>query len=190
MTQYEIFGYIIDVLNRLRIPYMIVGAIASIIYGKPRLTYDMDIVIDINEQNVADFLSFFNENWYVDKDMIIDAIKNRHHFNIIHIKTGNKIDFFLLRNDAHDIEEFKRKRKEKFDTKRIAYFASVEDVIIKKLDYYSRSSSEKHLEDIKGILKTYQGKINFKYIEKWTRKKNTQKIWKKIYSESKINIQR
>ena len=183
MRQKDVFTSVIDILNELKIPYMIVGSIASILYGKPRLTLDMDIVVDMGEKDIEDFVSKFNSDWYVDKEMIKGAIKKRFHFNIIHIPSANKIDFFLLQDDDYARAEFDRRKPEKFDKTRKAFFSCVEDVIIKKLDYYLEGKSEKHIEDIKGILKTYYEKIDFNYIEKWTKRKDTFNIWKDLLKE-------
>ncbi len=183
MNQKDVFARVIDILNELKIPYMIVGSIASILYGKPRLTLDMDIIIDIKEEGIENFVSKFGSNWYVDKEMIKDAIKKRFHFNIIHIPSANKIDFFLLQDDGYARGEFDRRESERFDKTRRAFFACVEDVIIKKLDYYLESKSEKHVEDIRGILKTYSNKIDFSYIEKWAKRKGTFNIWKNLLKE-------
>ncbi len=136
----------------------------------------MDIVINLKEEMIDKFMAEFDRDWYVDKGIIIDAIKNKFSFNIIHIPSGSKIDFFILRTEEHNLTEFSGRKREKFDEKRYAVFCSVEDVIIKKLDYYFEGKSEKHIEDIKGILKIYSGEIDFEYINKWVKDRGTLEI--------------
>jgi len=180
MNQKDVFARVIDILNELKISYMIVGSIASILYGKPRLTLDMDIVIDIKEEDIEDFVSKFDSDWYIDKEMIKDAISRKFYFNIIHIPSANKIDFFLLQDDDYAKGQFKRRKAENFDEVRQAFFSCVEDIIIKKLDYYLEGKSEKHIEDIMGILRTYPNKIDFDYLQKWAKRKGTFNIWKDL----------
>ena len=180
MKQKDVFGYVIDVLNRLGIAYMISGSIASIAYGKPRLTYDMDIIIDLDQSQAKDLASSFDKEWSVDLEDILEAIQKRGHFNIIHFQSGSKIDFFLRGETKFAQTEFERRRKEKFDKKRQASFATPEDIIIKKLDYYQHGGAEKHLEDIRGILEISKELLDFPYINRWTKKKKTDEIWKNL----------
>lgn len=180
MNQKEVFGHVIDILNRLNIPYMISGSVGAIAYGKPRLTYDMDIVIDLNPSQARNMASSFGPIWHIILEDILEAIQKRSHFNIIHFKSGNKIDFFLVGDSEFAKTEFKRRRKEKFDQKRQASFAKPEDIIIKKLDYYQQGKSEKHLEDIRGILEISGEELDFAYITRWGKKKGTNKIWRKL----------
>ena len=112
--------------------------------------------------------------------MIKESIKKGMPFNIIHVLSGNKIDFFPAGNDEYFREQLKNRKKKAFDNKRNAYFASVEDVIIRKLDYYLEGGSEKHIEDIKGILENSSEKIDIEYIDRWAAKRGTSGIWKKI----------
>lgn len=186
MKQKDVFGYVIDVLNRLGILYMISGSIASIAYGKPRLTYDMDIVIDLDKTQAKNLASSFGKEWYVNLEDIYEAIQKKGHFNIIHFKSGSKIDFFLHGDSEFDKTEFERRRKEKFDEKRQASFATPEDIIIKKLDYYQQGASEKHLEDIRGILEISGELLDLAYISRWAKKKGTDETWKKLQKRAKF----
>ncbi len=179
MNQREIFEYVIKVLNDLSIPYMVSGSVAVAIYGRPRMTYDMDIIVDIKKGDVEKFVKKFDENWYCNPEEIKDAIKRKHHFNLIYIPLGVKIDFFLLKEDEFSKEEFNRRREEFFGENLKASFCSPEDVIIKKLEYYKETGSSRHLEDIKSILELYKN-LDFSHIEKWVNKKKLKKEWEKI----------
>jgi len=59
-------------------------------------------------------------------------------------------------------------------------FASAEDVIIKKLEYYRSGESDKHLRDIAGILKVSGESLDFAYLEKWVTTFRLASIWKKV----------
>jgi hypothetical protein len=143
LTQGEFFAYVIEVLENLNIPYMITGSVASMAYGRPRLTLDMDIVIDLLPRLTEEFCSKFGTDFYVDSSSVLEAIRERGHFNILHIPSGSKVDFYQVKEDAANREIFKRRLKEAFDEKRAASFSSPEDVIINKLIYYQEAKSEK-----------------------------------------------
>ncbi len=96
MNQGEFFSFVVDVLAEMRIPYMITGSVASMAYGEPRMTLDMDIVIDFPQEKVEDFCQRFKNDFYVDSEGIRKAIRQRNHFNIIHAPSGSKVDFYQL----------------------------------------------------------------------------------------------
>ncbi|PKN00021.1 MAG: hypothetical protein CVU78_03325 [Elusimicrobia bacterium HGW-Elusimicrobia-2] len=183
MTQTEIFGFVVETLKKLKINYMIVGSVASTVYGKPRLTYDMDILISIKEDQAGALAGSFDSDWYADAAMVREAAEKKMPFNFIHIPSGNKIDFFPAGVGEYEKAQFLNKTEQEFDEKRTAFFSSAEDVIIKKLDYYMDGESSKHIEDIKGILEVRGGKLNLKYIDYWAEKKGSLPIWKKIKEE-------
>ncbi len=58
-----------------------------------------------------------------------------------------------------------------------ASFASIEDVIIKKLEYYRAGGSEKHLRDITGVLKVSRESVDRAYIAAWAARLGLEPIW-------------
>lgn len=180
-TQQNIFSYVISVLEDLNIPYMIGGSVAAIAYGKPRLTLDMDIVINLNPNQAQKLVARFNkEEYYADLNMILNAIETKGHFNIINSKTAVKIDFYVLANDAFSQAQFARKTKEAFTESQVASFAAPEDVILKKLEWYKMGESQKHLDDINGIIKVSGSKLDYNYLKMWAHKLNVSEILNKL----------
>jgi hypothetical protein len=53
------FTYVIAVLERLGIPYMVVGGFAAMFYGEPRLTIDVDIVVDMKHEHIRSLVAAF-----------------------------------------------------------------------------------------------------------------------------------
>src|SRR3989304_5258952 len=96
MGPYELLGHIVEILERLQIPYIVTGSIASMAYGEPRLTNDIDIVADVEEKHISGLLEAFPPNeFYISEDMIRDAIRRKSQFNIIHPASGLKIDIII-----------------------------------------------------------------------------------------------
>ena len=181
-SEQNVFGHVLDILEKLGIPYMIGGSVAAIAYGEPRLTLDMDVVVKMDRDKAKEFSESLGQEYYVNLDSILEAIRSKGHFNIINSEQGIKVDFYILKDEAFDQEEFSRRRKESFDNIREATFASPEDVILKKMEWCKMGESEKHLEDIKGILKISGSKIDLSYIDEWASKIGISDIWNKLKS--------
>ncbi len=166
-TVLEIFAEVIKTLEKQNIEYMVVGSVASIIYGEPRMTQDMDIVININPQDANKIESSFPlEQYYCPPLEVIKAeLNQRGQFNLLHHKSGLKIDVMIRKNSPHSIEEFKRRHKVSFIKDFEVYLAKPEDVIIKKLVFYREGNSAKHITDIRGILS--ETPVDHDYLNKW-----------------------
>ncbi len=178
MEQSELMRLIVRALEMLKIPYMITGSQASAYYGEPRFTRDIDIVADIKPGQVDDFAAFFPSNeFYCDKDMINEEIKNRGQFNIIHAASGLKIDIILTKPTEFSRAEFPRRQRSAVFSDQEGSFASPEDVIIKKMEFYKESGSEKHLRDITGILKISGETVDGAYIYQWAERLGLVDIW-------------
>lgn len=181
MEQSDLMRLIIRTFKSLSIPYMITGSHASAYYGEPRFTRDIDIVAELHEKQVDDFVKFFPGNeFYCERDMIKTEIKRRGQFNIIHTASGLKIDIILTKKTPFSKTEFSRKKSNKIFPDQEASFASPEDVIIKKMDFYRQGGSEKHLRDITGILKISEDIIDTHYITQWADKLGLRDIWDAI----------
>lgn len=178
MEQSELMRLVIQAFESLKISYMITGSQASAYYGEPRFTRDIDIVADIQPRQIEDFVGFFPaKEFYCDKEMIQAEIKARGQFNIIHTASGLKIDIILTKKTPFSQSEFARRSKNAVFTDQKAYFASPEDVIIKKMDFYKEGGSEKHLRDITGILKISGESVDWDYISLWAERLGLTEIW-------------
>lgn len=180
MNQGEFFSFVIDVLEDLNIPYMITGSVASMAYGEPRLTLDMDVVVNLSAQKAEELCGKFGADFYKDLDSILAAIRQKGQFNIIHMPSGSKIDFYLLNDDRLSQQIFKNRRQESFREDKQASFSRPEDVIINKLIFYKEGQSEKHLRDIQGMLQISGDQMDLSYIDQETKALDLYSIWEKL----------
>ncbi|MDP3041075.1 MAG: hypothetical protein Q8O18_14565, partial [Deltaproteobacteria bacterium] len=142
MGLFELLQKIVDVFESIQIPYFITGAVAAMAYGEPRLTNDIDIVAAIEERHVGDLLKAFPANeFYIDEEMTREAILHHGQFNIIHPASGLKVDIIIKQNTPFDSSRFRRSRRIYPAESYQANFASPEDVIIKKMEYYKEGGS-------------------------------------------------
>ncbi len=181
MGPYELLRNIVMVLERLQIPYIITGSIASMAYGEPRLTNDIDIVADVEEKHIVGILEAFpKDEFYISEDLIRDAIRRKGQFNIIHPASGLKVDIITKVDSPYNASRFKRSKQIYPSDTFHANFAAPEDVIIKKMEYYKEGGSEKHLRDITGILKISSDEVDYGYISEWAERLGLSEIWKAI----------
>src|SRR5579872_3844345 len=148
--QEELLKEITALLNGTNIPYMITGSVSVIFYGRPRASHDIDFVVEVSQENLFKvkeaFLSLPHKEFLVDTMQIEHAIGNVGQFNVLHLPTMLKLDFWLLTSDAFDKERFARRQKMQVFGQEML-FASAEDTILKKLLWYKDSKIEKHLID-------------------------------------------
>ncbi len=109
-----------------------------------------------------------------------DAIKLCHQFNIIHPESGIKADVIITKKDDFDQSRFSRVKRLDVSESKSADFASPEDVILKKLEYFKQGRSEKHLRDIASMLKISSGLIDRAYITSWAKKLTVSEIWEEL----------
>lgn len=186
MELYELLEQVVLTFERLQIPYLITGSVASMAYGEPRLTNDIDLVAAIQPKHVTDLLAAFPPAiFYLSDEAIRSAIAHRTQFNIIHPASGLKIDVMVRKDTPFDRSRFARARTLRPNESYSAAFASAEDVIIKKMEYYKEGGSEKHLRDITGMLKITGKEIDQTYITEWVDRLGLRPIWDMIQQRLK-----
>lgn len=178
MNQQEIFEKVLKILAMAEIPYMITGSIASIQYGRPRVTYDLDIVTQMSPAQAGKFVQLLGPEFYAELIDIQEALQHRSHFNIIHPGSGLKIDFWPVKNQ-YDQMCFQRRKPGQLG-KVSAYFVTPEDIILKKLEWIKQGASARQMEDIKGILTIQGDKIDRNYIITWAEKLGLKELLKEI----------
>jgi hypothetical protein len=186
MELYELLEQVVLTFERLRIPYLITGSVASMAYGEPRLTNDIDLVAAIDRTHVAALAAAFPaSSFYLSDDAIQAAITHQSQFNIIHPASGLKIDVMVRKDTPFDRSRFARARTLRPTESYPASFATAEDVIIKKMEYYRAGESEKHLRDITGMLKISGEEIDRAYITEWADRLGLRQIWDMIQQRMK-----
>lgn len=186
MELYELLEQIVQTFERLQIPYLITGSVASMAYGEPRLTNDIDLVAGIQPKHINDVLAAFPPTlFYLSEEAIRAAIAHQTQFNIIHPSSGLKIDVIVRKDTPFDRSRFARGRMLRPAESYQAVFASAEDVIIKKMEYYQEGASGKHLRDITGMLKISGNEIDQVYIAEWADRLGLRPIWDMIQQRLK-----
>jgi hypothetical protein len=178
MTQAELLRYLVDVLDSLAIDYMIVGSHASVYYGEPRFTQDVDVVIELAPSQLPRLLERFPlAEFYVSEDAAREALAARGQFSIIHGASAVKIDVFIGKDTDYDRVRFARRQQLPLVHGRHAYFARPEDVILYKFLYFRDGGSDRHLRDIAGMLAVSGPEIDVAYVADWAGRLGVEDVW-------------
>ena len=175
----EVLKIVTERLNRANIPYMVSGSMAANYYTVPRMTRDIDIVIELKETDVDKFVDLFAGDFYINKEMIKKEVRRQGMFNLIHTQFVIKIDFIVKKSSPYQDTAFSRKREVLINSNPM-WFVSPEDLVISKLNWAKDSLSEMQLKDVRNLLETVDN-LDLKYIDKWI----SQLDLKKVYKEAK-----
>jgi len=176
--------FVTKVVNRLEsvgIPYMIVGSVASAHYSQPRTTYDVDIVIDPNEAQLRSLLLLFAD-WFVSVDAAIAAFRQRSMFNVIHIESGSKADLIFLGPNPFDYSEFER-RVHNLVAGTPTWMLTREDAILSKLRWCRLGESERQFRDAFEVALVQWELLDLAYVAFWAAELKVLDLWERVQSE-------
>ncbi|MFC1852586.1 nucleotidyltransferase domain-containing protein [candidate division CSSED10-310 bacterium] len=186
----RIIQIVVDVLEDLKIPYFIGGSLASSLHGIPRATQDIDLIADLKLNKVHALEQALHKKFYIDEDMMKNAIKRNSSFNIIHLETMFKVDVFILKKDEGSLEEMKRRKAYQIsdETSQELYLASAEDIILNKLYRYKLGGevSDRQRNDAVGVIQVQGDNLDFDYLAKRAIDFEIEELLQIILRESKL----
>jgi hypothetical protein len=181
MEQSELLKYLAKNLDDLHIPYLLTGSIATIAYGEPRFTNDIDVVVAMTTGQIPGFCGAFQApEFYCPPEVVEQAVRQQFQFNILHPESGLKIDVIVAGDSEFDRSRLGRGMRLPAGVGFEATFAAPEDVILKKLQYFREGGSEKHLRDIVGVIKVQRDSINSVYLADWVARLELVSEWQLI----------
>lgn len=162
--------------------YMITGATAAILYGQPRVTNDLDVVLSLDDAGRSALLRAFPESeFYVPPEAVIRTEQARHqrgHFNLIHHETGYKADIYLTGADPLHAWAWPKRRRLPWGEDLEITVAPPEYVVLRKLEFYREGKSSKHVTDIRAI-REITG-LDEAAITPWLEKMGLGGVWEEI----------
>ncbi len=183
---------VINVFEGLGVPYLIGGSFASTVYGRVRTTQDVDIVASMELDHVDAFVTALESAFYIDRVMISDGISRRSSFNLVHLETMFKVDIFLPKNRPFDQQQLARRVKRVIDkdSAREVYFASPEDTILAKLEWFQRGGGESEIQwlDIKAILQQRSDQLDLKYLKGSAKELKISDLLERTFEEAQKKI--
>jgi len=185
MPEPDLFLLFVRPLNRAGIRYVVTGSVAAIFYGEPRLTHDVDFVVFLNSAEVARLVQIFPapEFYLPPTSTIVTELSREHrgHFNIIHMDTGFKADFYPTGRDELNAWAFRQRRQVQFEGETVV-LAPPEYVIVRKLEYFREGASEKHLRDIRSILAISGDTLDRSALNQWLQNCGLEAEWRAVSS--------
>jgi len=183
MPEVDLFNLFISIMEQIPVDYFVTGSVASIVYGEPRLTNDIDLVVHLREENIDDFIKAFPEDEFYcpPREILLTELlrSTRGHFNLIHQETGFRADVYFVGNDPFQRWAMMNKRKISYRGRQIN-IAPPEYVIIKKMEFFKEGGSEKHLNDIEGILRNSSHLIDMEFLQEKIKEFNLEEIFTRI----------
>ncbi|MGC8640973.1 MAG: hypothetical protein ACP5XB_13995 [Isosphaeraceae bacterium] len=175
----------IHVLDDLGIRYMVTGSLASSIQGAPRLTHDIDLVVELPSVDSARLFQAFDPAlYYLSRRAIDEAVSQGRMFNLLEYASGDKVDFWILTDEPFDQTRFGRRHTEEAFGLRINV-SSPEDTILAKLRWALASGgSERQFGDAKSVYEVQGALLDLDYLRVWARRLGVEELWNRLQAEA------
>ena len=183
MTAVDFVGRVIDALNQLGIPFMLVGSFSSNLYGIPRSTKDADFVVQLDPSKFQPLVAALTPEFDVDPQVAFETITSTTRYRMKHRATAFMVELFELSPDAHDQSRFARRAAITF-AGRPAYAASAEDVVVTKLRWSLHGKRAKDVDDARNVLALQAGKLDLGYIRGWCDQHGTRSLLEQLLASS------
>lgn len=162
---------------------MVTGAVAAIAYGEPRMTNDVDVVVRLEPDDPGTLiLAFAAAEYYVPPLEVIEEERQRSrggHFNIIHHESALRADIYLVGDDPLHEWAIARRRTALIGGEDI-WFAPLEYVIVRKLEYFQQGGSDRHLRDIAGMLRVSGEQIDHRQLDRLIVERQLGAPWRRV----------
>jgi hypothetical protein len=168
---------LVERLEAQGIAYMLVGSVAAFAYGRHRSTQDFDVVVEARAPALRALVrSLPEERYYVSEEAAMEALRYETQFNVLDMVTGWKVDLIPRKRRAFSEAEFaRRSRVEVMGVS--AYVASVEDLIVAKLEWAKMGGSERQLEDVRELVRIKAAELDRSYVEQWVQRLDLRDVW-------------
>jgi hypothetical protein len=165
-------------LDGTGIAYMITGSTAANFYAVPRMTRDIDIVVELSERDIGKFILAFEKDHYLEPETVRKAVKNKGMFNLIHDQYIIKVDFVVRKDTPYRRREFSRKKRISVDGENL-YIVAPEDLILSKLVWAKDSKSEIQLRDVQNLLQSVKG-LDRRYLARWGKQLGVDSLYRGV----------
>jgi hypothetical protein len=183
VSQPELLKKTVQALDSVGIDYMVTGSIVSSLQGAPRSTHDIDVVVDLHTNQVGPLISKFPApEYYMSETAIAEAMKFGRMFNLLEVSTGQKVDFWVFKDEPFNQSRFTRRLWTKYADVPIRV-SSPEDTILSKLVWDQLSGgTEKQFTDALRVYEVQRNKLDMAYLQDWAVRLEVQPSWERLQS--------
>lgn len=168
MTVGTLLDEVVVALTAAGIPFMLTGSFAAAVHGAGRATMDIDLVVEPTPASLAHFVhAMVAAGRYASLEAAQDALASRTMFNVIDVESGWKIDLIIRKDRPFSLEEFARRVVMTLGTVRLPV-ATVEDLVIAKLEWTRLGGSARQLEDVRALVALADAQFDRAYVRRWT----------------------
>ena len=160
------------------IAYMVTGSMAVNYYAVPRMTRDIDVVVELSPQDTDRICNIFQNDFYIDRDAVQRSIDEKGMFNIIHSALVIKVDFVVRKDSDYRLTEFSRKRRVSVEGQDV-FIVAPEDLIISKLDWARDTRSEVQLTDVRNLLARVKD-LDRNYLSRWVSRLGLEPLYREV----------
>jgi hypothetical protein len=175
----DVLRIVSERLDAARIPYMLTGSYALAYYTTPRMTRDLDLVVALGEEDISAVVKVFESDFYVDADDIRSAVLSQRQFNLMHLKSGIKVDLIIRKGSEYRQVEFARRQQVTLAGVK-TWIVTREDLILSKLIWSQDSGSELQQRDVRSLI---DGSLDRGYVEQWATRLGADALLKKVAHE-------
>ena len=180
MTLEELAASLLEHLDAAGVPHMIVGSVASSYHGEPRMTRDLDVVIDPEPERLDALLARLQgAGLYADADAARVALAQRTQFNAIDPRSGWKADLIIRKDRPFSREEFARRAEARLPLGAVQ-IATAEDAILAKLEWAHSGRSERQLSDVAGMVAVSGDRLDLTYLDRWAAELGVTDLWERV----------
>ena len=177
-------------LDSLRVPYAVVGSLASSYHGIPRSTNDVDVVAALRAEHVVPLVAALEDEFYLDVRAVSEAVDDRRSFNIIDKQTFDKIDTFVLRGETWRQQQVRRRHRVVLAPDLLdgeVYVSSAEDTVLGKLEWYELGgrASDRQWRDIIGVLRVQGEALDLEYLQRWAARIGLEDLMRSAVEEAR-----
>ena len=178
----EAAARVLDVLNELEIPYVLVGAFSVNYHGIVRSTQDADFVAVFGRDQIAAIVEKLGTNFRLDPQASFESATGTMRYIVNYVgplQAPLQIEFFRLSDYEFDQQRFKRRiRVQALD--RPACLLTAEDVIVTKLRWYRALARPKDKEDARGVIAVQGDNLDWDYIHQWCDAHGTRELLEEV----------
>jgi hypothetical protein len=187
VTSTEAVTRVIDALTSLNVPYMVVGALSSNVYGRARSTKDADVVVELSDVSISRVAALVGGGFELDPQMSFETISSTTRYQLRHRETAFLIELFMLRSEPFDQSRFARRTPRRLG-ERTVFVPTAEDVIVQKLRWSLHPGRQKDVEDVAGIIAVQAGRLDLAYIRGWCDQHGTRALFERLLGESSDDV--
>lgn len=163
-------------LNRAGIEYMVTGGLAAVIYGHPRLTLDIDLVLQLAPHEARVFAALWPPGEFYCPPAEERARAAHGHFNVIHNDSAMRADVYLAGTDELNTWALRHRRVRQVEGEAVQV-APIESVVVSKLRYFQMGGSDRHLRDIARMLQISGSEVDRPALEGWISRLDLHAAW-------------